>query len=82
MPSLSASERRLRPAPGTVRSMARGARAWPVRRLLVCLGVGALAPLGSIRVGSFPAAAVVGLVLAIIAWMVWGMLDSAEDERS
>ncbi len=52
-----------------------------VRRLLVCFGIGALAPLGSISVGSFTAAVVVGLVLAIIAWIVWGMLDSADDER-
>ena len=62
--------------------MSSGARTRPVRRLLVCLGVGALAPLGSISVGSFAAAAVVGLVLAVIAWIVWGILDSAEDERS
>lgn len=61
--------------------MSSGASNRSVRRLLVCLGVGALAPLGSISVGSFAAAALVGLVLAIIAWIVWGMLDSADDER-
>lgn len=27
------------------------------------------------------AAAVVGLVLAMIAWIVWGMLDSADDDH-
>ena len=68
--------------PSTVRAMSSGARTPSIRRLLVCLGVGALAPLGSISVGSFPAAVVVGLVLAVIAWIVWGMLDSADDERS
>jgi hypothetical protein len=52
------------------------------RRALVCLGVGGLATVGSINVGSFPAAAVVGLVLAVIAWIVWGTLDAGEDEAS
>lgn len=62
-----------------VRAMSSGDRTRSVRRVLVCLGVGALAPLGSISVGTFTAAVVVGLVLAIIAWIVWGMLDAAED---
>ena len=62
--------------------MSSTARSGLVRRLLVCLGLGALAPLGSIRVGSFGAAAVVGLTCAIIAWIVWGMLDSDEHDSS
>jgi hypothetical protein len=37
--------------------------------------------LGSISVGSFAAAAVVGVALGCIAWMVWGMLDADEDKR-
>lgn len=57
----------------------RGSRA---RRLLICLALGALAPLGSISVGSFTAAAVVGIVLAMIAWLVWGMLDADDRDQS
>lgn len=49
---------------------------------MVCVGLGALAPLGSIRVGSFTAAAVVGGVLAMIAWIVWGMLDANDHDES
>ncbi len=45
------------------------------RRLLLCLGLGALAPLGSIGVGSAPAAVIVGLVLAAVLWVVGDMLD-------
>ncbi len=61
--------------------MATSGRTTRIRRLLVCLGVGALAPLGSINVGSFAAAAVVGVVLAIIAWIVWGMLDESDRDE-
>ena len=56
-------------------AMAKNGRSGTVRRLLVCLGVAAVAPLGSINTGSVVAAAVVAVVLAVIAWMVWGMLD-------
>ena len=53
-----------------------------VRRLLVCASLGVLAPLGSINVGSFTAAAVTGVVLAVIAWIIWGMLDANNDDES
>jgi hypothetical protein len=53
-----------------------------VRRLSVCVGLGVLAPLGSIKVGSFAAATVVGVVLAVIAWIVWGMLDANDQDES
>lgn len=59
--------------------MPKGARSGRVRRLLICIGLGLLAPIGSISTGSLPGAAVVAVVLAVIAWMVWGMLD--EDDR-
>jgi hypothetical protein len=39
------------------------------------LGLGALAPLGSIGVGSPTAAVVVGLVLAVILWIIGDMLE-------
>ncbi len=62
--------------------MPSGPRRTPFRRLLVCAGLGVLAPLGSIKVGSFVAAAVVGVVLAVIAWIVWGMLDANDHDES
>lgn len=62
--------------------MSGSSRSRQVRRLLICLGVGTLAPLGSINVGSPAAAVVVGLVLASIAWVVWGMLDAGEEDLS
>jgi hypothetical protein len=54
-----------------MKGRARGAR---VRRLLLCLGLGAL---GSIGVGSAPAAVVVALVLAAILWVIGDLLDEA-----
>jgi fatty acid desaturase len=63
--------------PANVRQMKGRARGARVRRLLLCLGLGALAPLGSISVGSAPAAVVVGLVLAAILWVIGDMLDEA-----
>jgi hypothetical protein len=45
-----------------------------VRRLLGCLALGALAPLGSIRTGSIGAAVVVGLGAATFAWIAGDML--------
>ncbi len=49
---------------------------------MVCIGLGALAPLGSIKVGSLVAGAVVGVVLAAIAWVVWEMLDVNDRDES
>jgi hypothetical protein len=55
-----------------VRGRSRAAR---LRRLLVCLGLGALAPLGSVRLGSVAAGAVVGLVVAAALELVGDLLD-------
>ncbi len=53
-----------------------------MRRLVICLGLGALAPLGTVSTGSLAGAAVVGVVLAAVCWMVWGMLDADEHQGS
>jgi len=63
--------------PATVLRMKGRSRGARVRRLLLCLGLGALGPLGSISVGSAPAAVVVGLVPAAILWVIGDMLDEA-----
>jgi hypothetical protein len=54
-----------------MKGRAPGAR---VRRLLLCLALGAL---GSLSVGSAPAAVVVALVLAAILRVIGDMLDEA-----
>jgi hypothetical protein len=52
-----------------------------IRRVLVCLGLGALAPIGSIGVGSPIAAIVIGVVAATVVWIVWGMLDPSDADH-
>ncbi len=53
-----------------------------LRRLLICGGLGALAPLGTIKVGSSAVAAIVGIACAIFAWILWGVLDDNKDDGS
>ena len=74
----SAAEGRCDGAPQTPHS---GKKRPLVRRLLVCVGVAAFAPFGSISVGSFAGGVVVVIVLAVIAWMIWGMLDDADRQK-
>ncbi len=70
-------------APCRYRSyMAQGRRVGFVRRLVICLGLGAFAPLGTVSTGSLAGAAIVGVVLAAVCWMVWGMLDADEHRGS
>jgi hypothetical protein len=63
------------PEPERYRSPVKGrTRRARVRRLLGCLALGALAPLGSIRTGSIGAAVVVGLGAAAFVWIAGDML--------
>ncbi len=49
--------------------MPQGGRRETIRRLLIGGGLGALAPLGTIRVGSYAVAAAIGIASAILAWI-------------